>query len=56
MISMRRCFYDGLLLDSLYDERNLYVKDRLRRQIKLLITPFLLSMFSTCFFGTLFVF
>ncbi len=37
-------YKDGLLLDSLNDERNLYVKDRLARQIKLLITPILLRI------------
>lgn len=37
-------YKDGLLLDSLYDERNLYVRDRLTRQIKLLITPLLLKI------------
>lgn len=37
-------YKDCLLLNSLYDEQNLYVKDRLRRQIKLLITPQLLKI------------
>lgn len=37
-------YKDGLLLDSLNDEQNLYIKYRLAGQIKLLITPILMKI------------
>jgi AcrR family transcriptional regulator len=38
------CYKDGVFLDTLNDNQNLYIKDKLIRQAKCLLTPWLLKV------------